>query len=156
MAIRPIGAVPNFTAKAKTEKGNEYETCNTGKIAGGTIGAALGSYNIWSTNKKINIALDQVKDFSEQIGNEIKEELSQADKQELNQAFTTGKKIGKGVAFTIAGISALILTGIGLLAGKLYDNKQNEKREKAADKAAEKAANPPKEPEIKPEETKNV
>lgn len=137
MAIRPIGAVPNFTAKAKTEKGNEYETCNTGEIAGGTIGAALGSYNIWSTNKKINIALDQVKDFSEQIGNEIKEELSQADKQELNQAFTTGKKIGKGVAFTIAGISALILTGIGLLAGKIYDNKQNEKREKAADIAAE-------------------
>ena len=137
MAIRPIGAVPNFTAKAKTEKGNEYETCNTWKIAGGTIGAALGSYNIWSTNKKINIALDQVKDFSEQIGNEIKEELSQVDKQELNQAFTTSKKIGKGVAFTIAGISALILTGIGLLAGKIYDNKQNEKREKAADIVAE-------------------
>ena len=114
MAIRSIGTVPNFTAKEKTEKGNEYETC-----------------------KKINIALDQVKDFSEQIGNQIQEELSQTDKQELNKAFTKGKKIGKGVAFTIAGISALILTGIGLLAGKIYDNKQNEKREKAADIAAE-------------------
>ena len=137
MAIRSIGTVPNFTAKVKTEKGNEYETCNTGKIVGGTVGAAFGSYNIWSTNKKINIALDQVKDFSEQIGNQIQEELSQTDKQELNKAFTKGKKIGKGVAFTIAGISALILTGIGLLAGKIYDNKQNEKREKAADIAAE-------------------
>ena len=137
MAIRSIGTVPNFTAKVKTEKGTEYETCNTGKIVGGTVGAAFGSYNIWSTNKKINIALDQVKDFSEQIGNQIQEELSQTDKQELNKAFTKGKKIGKGVAFTIAGISALILTGIGLLAGKIYDNKQNEKREKAADIAAE-------------------
>lgn len=132
MSIKPIGISPNFTGKAKTEKGNEYQTCNTGKFVGGGLGAALGGYNIFRTTKTIDQAMDQVKEFSEQIKDEIKA-ASKEEIFDLDRAFNKSKKISKNVAIVIASISALITTGIGVLAGKLYDNKQNEKREIAAD-----------------------
>lgn len=125
MAISPIGYTPNFTGTAKTDKGNEYQTTNTGKIVGTSVGAALGAANIWRSNKLWEKNIDILNKTFKQVGNE-----------DLSKALKGGKKIGKGFLIAGATLGALLITGVGLLAGKVYDNKQNEKRAEAADKIA--------------------
>lgn len=125
MAISPIGYTPNFTGTAKTDKGNEYQTTNTGKIVGTSVGAALGGANIWRSNKLFEKNIDILTKTFKEVGNE-----------DLSKAHNSGKKIGKGFLIAGATLGALLITGVGLLAGKVYDNKQNEKRAEAADKIA--------------------
>lgn len=147
MAISPVGFNPNFTAKAKTEKGNEYETCNTGKAVGTTAGAAIGALNVWRTSKVIDKVIDKA---TEEALKFIKEETSDG----MDDIFKHGKKIGKTVSLVSAAIGGLLLTAVGFITGKVYDNIQNEKREKAADSAAE--TTPANQPESAPKKTENV
>ena len=126
MAISPIGYTPHFTGTAKTDKGNEYQTTNTGKIVGTGVGAVLGGANIWRSNKLFKKSMDVIKETIKEVGDE-----------DLSNACKGGKKVGKGFLIACATLGALLLTGIGFLAGKVFDNMQNEKSAKAADKNAE-------------------
>lgn len=125
MAISPIGYTPHFTGKAKTDKGNEYQTTNTGKIVGTTAGTLLGGAHLWRANKMFDKAFKH-----------INEEISEIGPQDADEILKTGKKIGKGICIVGASIGALFFTVIGFFAGKVYDNKQNSKNADAADKDA--------------------
>ena len=126
MAISPIGYAPHFTGTAKTAKGNEYQTTNTGKIVGTSVGATLGAANILRSIKLYDKFIKNIDNTFNEVGD-----------ADLTNALKHGNKIGKGFLIAGATIGALLITGVGFFAGKVYDNKQNGKLEKAADQAAE-------------------
>lgn len=134
MAISPIGYTPHFTGTAKTDKGNEYQTTNTGKIVGTSAGAVLGGANIWRTSKVYNKVFDKSMDA---VKDSLQDAMKEMGEGEASKLINTGKKFGKGFVIASAAIGALLLTGVGFFAGKVFDNKQNEKSAKAADKNAE-------------------
>lgn len=130
MAIQSIGYQPNFTGKAKTFKGNEYEKTNNGKLIG--TGAGVGLSAIMSTihyknmNKESNIA--KLKDVFENM----KDGLPMKSFDEYLQYI---KKISK----VSAAVMTVLTIGLGLGIGAIIDNKKNNSRAYKADMLAKNA-----------------
>lgn len=130
MAIQSIGYQPNFTGKAQTYKGNEYEKTNNGKLigtgAGVGLSAIMGTINYKSLNKESNIA--KLKDVFENL----KDGLPMKSFDEYLQYI---KKISK----VTTAVMTVLTIGLGLGIGAMIDNSKNNSRAYKADMAAKNA-----------------
>lgn len=130
MAIQSIGYQPNFTGKAQTYKGNEYEKTNNGKLIG--TGAGVGLSAIMSTihyknmNKESNI---------EKLKNLFEKKKDNMPWKSFDEYLKSIKKISK---VTIAVMTVLTI-GLGLGIGAMIDNSKNNSRAYKADMAAKNA-----------------
>lgn len=130
MAIQSIGYQPNFTGKAQTYKGNEYEKTNNGKLIG--AGAGVGLSAIMSTitykslNKKSNIA--NLKDGFEKM----KDNMPWKSFDEYLKSIKKSSKIATAVM-------TVLTIGLGLGIGAIIDNSKNNSRAYKADMLAKNA-----------------
>lgn len=129
--IQTIGFQPNFTGKAVTYKGNEYEKTNNGKLIGAGAGAALSAVMVGKgiKNLKSETFQNALKDNFEAIKD------TKPDKT-LEQFVKTAKKASK----IYLGVMTAITVLLGLGIGALVDKNKNENRAFKADMAAKEPA----------------
>ena len=131
MAIQSIGFQPNFTGKAKTYKGNEYEKTNNGKLigtgAGVVLSGVMGTLSLKNMNKDANIT--NLKNIYENM----KDGLPYKSFDEYLASMKKLNKIG-------AAVMTVITIALGLGIGAIIDNNKNNNRAYKADTDAKKAA----------------